>query len=703
MIRYLRFTAFICGLVFCLPAAEKPVIYRDTYGVPHIYGKTDADVVFGLMYAQAEDNFWQIEDSYIRSLGRSAELNGPSALLSDVLLRAFEVNKQAQEEYARASPEIRAICDAFAAGLNEYLAKHPDVKPRLITRFEPWHILANQRSGAAGAAGANQTGASVAEMLKAFPGIGADAVPLRQQGTEVPSEGEDLDEGSNMWAVSPKKSASRRALLFMNPHVGFFGGGQRYEAHLESKQGLRVTGFAILGTPYIRSGFTERHGWSHTNNYADTSDVYRETFDDPAKPLAYRYGSGYRTAVEWSEDVPVKTAAGIETRRVTFRKTHHGPIVAVTAAGSLAARPARSEIAGNPGGEIGQRMAMAKARNLREFRAALARRVLTGSNTIYADRSGQIFYLHGNAVPRRSTRFDWTKPVDGSDPETEWQGYHTIDELPHSANPASGYLQNCNSTPYKMDGGDTQGDHPKYMVSEQDNLRAQMSRRLLTARERFTFEEWARAATDTYVLKADTAIPELLAAWEKQPVAGLEELIAELKKWNRISTTDSVAMTLFMRWQRPEPQDVAALKRAKESLESDFGTWRVPWGEVNRLQRVHTSGSLEPFSDAKPSLPVAGAPGSPVGIIFAFATRRVPGQKRAYGISGNTYVAVVEFGRKLNARSIVTFGQSANPESKHFFDQAPIYAKGEFKPVWFYKNDVKANATRTYRPGEEVR
>jgi len=375
----------------------------------------------------------------------------------------------------------------------------------------------------------------------------------------------------------------------------------------------------------------------------------------------------------------------------------------VTATGSMAVRGARSEIAGNAGGEIGQRLAMAKARNLSEFRAALARAVLTGSNTIYADRSGEIFYLHGNAVPRRNPRLDWTKPVDGSDPETEWQGYHSIEELPHSANPASGYLQNCNSTPYKMDGGDGQGSHPKYMVSEQDNLRAQMSRRLLTAHERFTYEEWARAATDTYVLKAEITMPELLAAWEKAPVAGLEEPIAELRKWNRVSTIDSVAMSLFMRWQRQDPQDVAGLKRAKESLESEFGTWRVPWGDVNRIQRVHTSGTQEQFSDAKPSLPVPGAPGSPVGIIFNFTTRRAPGQKRAYGISGNTYVAVVEFGRKLKAQSIVTFGQSAQPESKHFFDQAPIYAKGQFKPVWFYKGDVKAHTERTYRPGEEVR
>jgi penicillin amidase len=678
-------------------AAERPTIYRDTYGVPHIYGKTDADVVFGLMYAQAEDNFWQIEDSYIRSLGRSAELHGPTALLGDVLLRAFEVNRMAQAEYKQSPPEIRAICDAFAAGLNEYLAKHPEVKPRLLTRFEPWHILASQRGGAAGAAGPAQTGASVAEMLQAFPGIGADAVPLRQQ---PGGEAEDLDEGSNMWAAAPRKSASRRALLFMNPHVGFFGGGQRYEAHLESKQGLRITGFAILGTPYIRSGFNDRHGWSHTNNYADTSDVYREVFDDPARPLAYRYGAGYRLAVEWSEEVPVKTAAGIETRRVTFRKTHHGPIVAITGNGALAARAARAGI-NVRGGEIGQRLAMAKARNLREFRAALSRRVLTGSNTIYADRHGEIFYLHGNAVPRRNPRFDWTKPVDGSDPETEWQGYHSMDELPQSANPASGYLQNCNSTPYRMDGSEGQGSHPKYMVSEQDNLRAQMSRRLLEARERFTFEEWTRAATDTRVLKADTAIPELLALWEKQPAAGLEEVVAELKTWNRVSTTDSAAMTIFARWQRQDPPDLAALKRVKESLEEDFGTWRVPWGQVNRLQRVHTSGTLEPFADAKPSLPVAGAPGSAMGIIFNFTTRRAPGQKRAYGVSGNTYVAVVEFGRKLQARSIVTFGQSAQEGSPHFFDQAPIYARGEFKPVWFYKKDVEAHTERKYRPGEE--
>lgn len=707
--------------------ARSVTIYRDTYGVPHIYGSTDASVVFGLMYAQAEDNFWQLEEDYIHGLGRAAELYGEKDLAPQLLYRAFEVDRRAKEEYRQAAPALQALCDAFAAGVNYYLETHPEVKPRLIERLEPWFILAFERgvpSSALASAGVkpDEVRAAIPEIKGWRPEAGdwRPGPPLDRLQPPVSSL-EPGEEGSNMWAISPARSATGRAMLLINPHVGFFGGGQRYEAHLHSKQGINVSGFAILGTPYIRSGHNEYLGWSHTNNYADTADIYAEKFDDPNNPLVYRYGDGHRLATEWTDEVRIKTDKGIETRRFRFRKTHHGPVVAIKDGEALALRVAALD----EGGKFVQRWAMAKARSLKQFREALARRALTGSNTIYADRKGNIFYVHGNAIPRRSASFDWSKPVDGSNPQTEWQGYHALDELPQFTNPKTGFLQNCNSTPFltTAEGNPNKADFPAYMAPEEDTPRARRSRQILSGTAKFTFEEWARAALDTTVETAENQVALLAGEWQRAQkadaarAARTAEAVAELRAWDRISRNTSLAMTLYVRWQEivlrnrrsqrgaaekkadDEPfPNVRALESVMKALETDFGNWRVPWGKLNRLQRIHTSGTLEQFSDERASVPVPGAPGT-LGVLFSFVPRSETGTKRRYGVSGNTYVSVVEFGKKVRARSLLVFGQSADPTSPHFFDQAQLYSEQQFKPAWFELAEISKHLERAYHPG----
>ena len=689
--------------------ARSVTIYRDSYGVPHIYAKTDAGAAFGLMYAQAEDNFWQLETDMIRLVGRSAELDGPRGIAGDILVRAYESEKRAKEQYARATPALRALCDGFASGVNYYLETHPNVKPRLITRFEPWFILAQENRGPAG------TGITAAERQKAFPALAGsvEMSDLHFPG-ELPGNPLDTEEGSNMWAVSPSRTTNGHAFLLINPHVGFFGGGQRYEAHLHSGEGLDVSGFAILGTPYIRSGRNRYLGWSHTNNYAQTADLYVETFDDPGDPLSYRYGSGHRQAAAWTDEIRVKTGSGVETRTVQFRKTHHGPILGIRDGKGLAVRAAAAD-----GGVMAQRWAMTKARNLREFRAALAKVALTGSNTIYADRAGNIYYLHGNAIPRRSPKVDWLKPLDGSDPETEWQGLHALAELPQVLNPRSGWVQNCNSTPWlTSDAADSPvaAKFPAYMAPEPDTPRSQRSRAILSGTGKFTFAQWTGLGLDSKIGLAGTRIPELLSAYEKLQQADaaragkLAEAIDILRQWDQVGRHDSVGATLFVRMEmratdlrRGNAGDplllVTALEQAKGGLEAVHGTWKVAWGEVNRMQRIHTSGTEENFSDDKPSVPVPGAP-SFTGTVFTFGTRAAPGQKRWYGTVGNTYIAVVDFARKPDARSLLVFGQSADPQSSHFFDQAPLYSAGKFKPAWFELKEIKRHLERSYHPGE---
>jgi acyl-homoserine-lactone acylase len=687
------------ALLLALTAVAAPprlthetTIYRDTYGVPHIYAKTDAGAVFGLMYSQAEDNFRQLETDLIRAVGRSAEIEGERGLASDILVHAWESEKRAKEQYSGATPQLRALCDAFAAGLNHYLATHPAVKPQLITHFEPWFILAEEHRGPAG------TGITTAERRLAFPAL----APVAGAAATDPLQ---ADEGSNMWAVAPSRTTTGHAMLLINPHVGFFGGGQRYEAHLHSDQGLEVSGFAILGTPYIRSGHNRDLGWSHTNNYAQTADLYLESFDDPADPLSYRYGTEHRKAIIWTGEVRVKTDHGLETRTITFRKTHHGPVLGVRDGKPITVRSAAVS-----GGVMSQRWAMAKARNLKEFQAALANVTLTGSNTIYADRAGNIYYLHGNAIPRRNANVDWLKPLDGSDPKTDWQGLHTLAELPQVLNPKSGWLQNCNSTPWlTTDPADSPvaAKYPAYMAPEPDTPRSQRSRAILGGTSKFSFAEWTRLALDSKIGIAATRVPELLSAYEllrksdAPHAARLAESIELLRQWDEVGRIDSIATTLFVRMEsraielrRSNPSDPTILLTALEAIQA---TSRIPWGEVNRLQRIHTSGTEEDFSDDKPSVPVPGAPGF-TGTILTFGTRPAPGQNRSYGTVGDTYISVVEFGKKPEARSLLVFGQSADPKSPHFFDQADLYSTQQFKPAWFQRSDIKRHQERAYRP-----
>ena len=705
--------------------ANSVTIYRDNYGVPHVYGKTDASVVFGLMYAQAEDNFWQLEEDHIGKIGRASEIYGQSRLVGDLMSRLFETNKKAQEEYKKLTPQIRALCDAYAAGLNYFLEKNPNVKPRLITRFEPWYPLI---TGAPGTGGA---GVSQQEFRTFFKDL-----PAQQNQNNPANEGEDLDEGSNMWAVSAKKSASGNPLLFINPHVGFFGGGQRYEAHLHSNQGLNISGFAMLGMPYIWTGHNEVLGWSHTNTAADSTDLYLETFDNPNDSLTYRVGDKYLKATEWSDEIIVDNKGVKETKKFTFRKTHRGPVVGIRDGKFLVIKAASMEVGVKL---FAQKWAMARARSLKEFKAALNHRRLTGSNTIYADKQGNIYYLHGNAMPRRNTKFDWSKAVEGSNPETEWQGYHELEELPQVLNPTAGFLQNCNSTPFLTSGSDNpdKAKIPAYMAPDPDTLRAQRSRQILSQKDKFTFEEWISATLDTHLLLGEMLVPELISIAKQaiQKDSGKAEKLSEplnvLSTWDYKSNIESIPTTLFMLYfenlqranqQRNSQQSnnnqsaprtlaeqlkaldaetkLTAFDSAVSELQTNYGSWKVKWGEINRLQRVHTSGAQERFDDDKMSVPIPGANGQ-TGCVFTFGTRREAGQKRRYGVSGNSYLAVIEFAPKVKRHSLLVFGQSADPKSPHHFDQAGLYSKQQYKNAWFDLADIKRNAQRIYQPGKE--
>jgi len=475
--------------LLALPAGARDVtIYRDTYGVPHVYCKTDPDCSFGYVLRPG-GGFLLAGGGQLSSFHRPCRGGlWRIGIAEDKLNRLLEIPRRAQEQFRNAPPRAQALAQAVADGLNFYLENHKAVKPRVITRFEPWHLFAFNLYSTYQSFLFKQTTIRAEEIV-----------------------------GSNTWAIGPSKSVDGKALLFINPHQPFFGPGQWYEGHVHSEEGWDMAGASFFGSAFPTLGHNQNLGWSHTVNHPDVTDLYEEHFDDSKNPLAYRYGKEWKQATEWTETLRVKTANGMETRTVLLRKTHHGPIVAVRDGMPLALRMAKLE---STIGSVDQRYQMTRARTLEEFKTAMAALEVPMFNTMYADRKGNIFYLYNAAVPRRASRYDWAKPVDGSDPETEWQGYHTQAELPQLLNPKSGFLQNCNSSPFTTtsNGNLRPQDFPTYMVTEPENARARISRRLLEATEKFTLADLARDAWDTSVLEAETDVPRLLAAWALQRI-----------------------------------------------------------------------------------------------------------------------------------------------------------------------------------------
>jgi len=622
------------------------------------------------MYAQCEDNYWQMEESTIRSLGKAAEIYGEKELEGDAAVALFECVKKGKETYTKANPFLKGLCDAASAGINFYLQSHPKVEKRLLHRYEPWFFLVPSPLSPA------SHGIAQGEMKNAFT----------QSLSRIQAEGlEDWlapqESGSNTMALAPSKTSTEHSMLLINPHVGFFGGGQRYEAHLVSDEGLNVSGFAMFGDFYIWSGFNQYAGWAHTNTASDYEDVYLEHFNHPSDSMKYRYGNGYKRAILWRDTLLYKVDNALKQKVFLFRKTHHGPLTAKRDSLWVTIRNASD----NTAQYILQAWAMCKAKNLEEFRAAMGN-IQLSTNTMYADRFGNIAYWHGNAIPRRNENFDWRFPVDGSNTQTEWTGRHPLKEIVQVVNPSSGWIQNCNSTPYKAAGKSSpaKDKYPVYMAHDPQNFRAEEAIRLLSQPGKISFSDFEHLVTSDYLSMMAAWLPQIINAYDKevsmQPERQLKlkEVVDTLRNWNYHYAIGSKATTIAVFWytsyfdwvrkqlkdkffmlspdvtaflygaKLPVPDSIAVqmLHRATDTLYKRYGTALIGWGEINRLQRIHTSGTLEKFDDNKMSMPVSAVPGM-LGSLFAFSTRTDPGQKKMYGVGGNSYVAIVEFGKKI--------------------------------------------------------
>ncbi|MGF1464427.1 MAG: acylase [Maricaulaceae bacterium] len=693
--------------------AERVEILRDDFGVPHIYGQTDADAVFGLLYAQAEDDFPRIERNYVWATGRLAEVEGESALYSDLRARLYMTTAEAKALYEGAPDWLKDLCDAFADGLNYYLATHPDQERMLLDRFEPWMPMFFFEG-------------SIGGDIEQIPLSGIEAFYADGTPREAPRRVAVLDEprGSNGFAISGAHTESGAAMLLINPHTSFYFRG---EVHVVSEEGLNAYGAVTWGQFFVYQGFNEDTGWMHTSTYADFLDVFVEDVFEQDGDLFYRYGEDTRP-VEVSEvNLRYKTEDGFAERTFPMYHTHHGPVTHMEDG-----RWAVTKINWDPVNALTQSYIRTKQSNHDEFREMMRIRTNSSNNTVYADSSGNIAYYHGNFMPKRDPQFDYSKPVDGADPRTDWQGLHTVEETVTVLNPPNGWIQNANSTPFTAaaEYSPKRADYPAYMAPDAENFRgvhAQLVLKRLSDRTDadLTLDDLIALAYDPYLPAFEVLIPGLVAAYDgaDAPDPALAEPIAALRGWDYTIALDSVALSLahfyglvslaegdapedLSRMERviyfgaksPPAERLALFAKAVAKLEADFGDWATPWGEINRFQRL--SGAIDAgFSDDEPSLAVPMASGL-WGSLAAYGARAGDSTKRIYGYRGNSFVAVVEFGDRLKAKTLLAGGQSNDPTSPHFFDQAQRYVDADFKDVAYYREDVEARAVRRYHPGE---
>lgn len=699
--------------------AQNVTIIRDNYGIPHVYGKTDADAVFGLMYAQCEEDFQRVEMNYITMLGRTAEVSGAEDIYEDLLVKITIDTAAAMQDYQQAPTWMKTLLQSWADGINYYLYKHPSVKPALLHHFEPWWPLTYTD----GSISAIQTGGLTANDLKAFYASKDIVTNLEHQ----PGNDEHLI-GSNGFAIAPAKSKTGKPLFFINPHVTFYF---RPEVQMVSEEGLNSYGAVTWGQFFVYQGFNQYCGWMHTSSEADAADLYAEKIIKKDGKLFYEYDNKLLPIQSKTIKIKYSTKEGIQSQQFTVYSTHHGPVMGSKNGKWLSLKTQNRSLDG-----LIQSWTRIKSKNLADFKKSLDYRANLSNNTVYADAAGNIAYWHGNYMPKRNAGFNWNLPVDGTTTATEWKGMHTVDELVKVINPASGWIQNTNNTPFSVSGiaSPKQSDYATYFAPDAENFRGLNAVRLLSAKNMFSPDDLIEVASNMHLTAFDTSMPYLFAAHENIKLTNpilynkVKDVVDVLKAWDKNTGATSVATNLAIHWAEQlniilRNQDplllkdftvkygkllkstapevlVKTLDEVLEKIKKDFGRWDIAWGEVNRMQRISNT-LTQQQDDSKPSL-ASGRASSTWGALPSFNSRYFPNSKKRYGFGGNSFVCLVEFGDTIHAKSILAGGQSGDVNSPHFFDQAEMYLNSQFKDVWFYPNDVKKHAEKTYKPGEET-
>lgn len=581
--------------------AQNVTIIRDDWGIAHVYGRTDADAVFGMEYAQAEDDFNRVETNYINAMGRLGEAEGESRIYQDLRMKLFMDPLAMKAEYEASPAWLKVLMNSFADGLNYYLFTHPDVKPRVIQRFEPWMAL----SFTEGSIGGDIERINLPQ-LEAFYGhaptlhaSGGGEAAL--QTAFVHDSDPPEPTGSNGMVIAPSNTVAHHALLLINPHTSFFF---RSELQMVSDEGLDAYGAVTWGQFFVYQGFNERAGWMHTSSGVDAVDEYLETVTKKGDRFFYKYGGEERPLVAKQITVPYKTDHGMAERKFTVYRTQHGPIIR-----EQDGRWVSIQLMQEPVKALMQSYLRTKAKDYKSYRQTMELKANSSNNTLFADADGDIAYFHGNFIPRRDTRFDFTKPVDGSDPATDWHALLSVDETPHLLNPKSGWIYNSNNWPWSGAGASSlkKQDYPAYVESGTETARGLHAIRVLKDKDDFTLDSLTAAAYDSYLPWFEKTVPALVKAWDEtadsDPLKSkLAEQVKVLRTWDLRWGVNSVPTSLAVFWGEevrrqnldaakksgisveeyistrvPAPQLLQSLATASNKLTGDFECWKTPW------------------------------------------------------------------------------------------------------------------------------
>lgn len=704
--------------------AKAITIVRDDWGIAHVHGRTDADAVFGMIYTQCEDDFNRVENNYLVSLGRLAEAEGETKIWQDLRQQLFIDPEVLQKDYADSPPWLKALMNAWADGANFYLSKHPETKPRVITHFEPWMAL----SFTEGSIGGDIERVNLAELEKFYGAKTTAQRNIDEQNAVVAQLAQvnrDVEPGgSNGAAIGPSNTVNHHPLLLINPHTSFFF---RSELQMQSDEGLNAYGAVTWGQIFVYQGFNDRAGWMHTSSNVDAIDEFRNTVTQGGGIMMYKYGPTSRPFKTRTITLNYKAPDGSMKQRsfITYFD-HRGPVVRKDGDAWVSI-----ELMNTPVAALQQSFLRTKARSYGDYKATMLLMANSSNNTIFASADGDIAYWHGDFIPERDTRHDFTKPVDGTDPSTDWQGLMPLAQIPQLHNPRSGWLENVNNAPWSGAGESSlkKADYPPYVEQSGETARGVHMVKVLNNRKDFTLDSLLAAAFDPYLPYFARTVPVLLKAYDALPQdderrAKLAPQIEVLRKWDDKWAADSIATSLAVYWGEasgspvsgqayrehmlwedyvatkvPAQTLLAGLQTATDKLTADFGTWQKPWGDINRFQRLDDS-IVPHFDDAQPSIAIPFT-ASIWGSLASSAARAYPNTKKRYGTSGNSFVAVVEFGpKRVSARAITCGGESGDPDSKHFNDEQERYASGDFREVMYYPDQLKGHIERTYHPGE---
>lgn len=688
-------------------------ILRDTWGVPHIFGKTDADAAFGLAYAHSEDDFATIEDTLITTRAMGASVNGLEAAPIDFIIHLLGVWDDVNEKYERdLRPETRAICEAYAAGVNYYSTLHADkVRAPSLLPFTGKDIVAGFvfRSpffyGLDGAVmelfGPERKRDVSIKSIKKAALSNFSALDSMASARDFLTSG--LPTGSNTFSIGPSRSADGKTYLNINSHQPWSGPVAWYEAHMHSEEGWDAVGGTFPGTPVILHGHNRHLGWAHTVNSPDLVDIYVLDIN-PDNANQYRYDGEWRDfevsevaiKVRINKDSPMTMTVRREVLRSVYGpavRQDHG-VYAIRYAGMGEIR------------HVEQWYRMNKSTNMDEWLDAMKMRAIPSLNCGYADKEGNILYLYNALLPIREEGYDWEQYLPGDTSATLWTEYLPFEDLPMVKNPPSGFVQNCNSSPFKTTVGEGNPNPEDY--SKTFGIETTMTNRALRAIELFgadesiTEEEFyaykydMKYSTASFLGKAIKTILDLPPSDD----ALVQEAIGVLREWDLECDPDStgaaLAVMMVLPLYRssegaPEPAVLLeSLRDAARNLKDVHGRIDVPWKDVNRLHR----GSLD-----------VGLGGGPDTLHAIYGA---PTEDKAHfvGRAGDCYVLLVNWDRngKVSSRSIHQYGSATLDESSpHYADQVPLFINRKTKPVWFDEADIRANLEREYRPGEEAR